>query len=205
MVYRYRSCENLVKKQAVKEEKVMSPTTEKKLEDRLRYILASVVDMVKFAESKNAALMAASSALIFGIFTIIGQSPSLHFGIVIYLYIVAVFLGLGGITCLVSYIPQNSLPRLSSRRQPTRGKNLLFYGNLADLCPESFLKLLYEQSEIELKGIDPIEEDYAEQIIINSRIALLKFRYFTAAIWIILTGLVTPIGVVILYFIRKRQ
>ena len=49
-----------------------------------------------------------------------------------------------------------------------------------------------------------IEEAYAQQIIANSRIASMKYRYFGVALWLTVSAVLTPILAAVLYFFRTR-
>ncbi len=173
------------------------------MEDRLKYILSLVNDWLKFAESKNAALLAADTALGLGLYKILrsdmpgSQSAILYVGFVISLLFVGAFI------CLVSFIPRTTIPWLATTHRPKEDDNLLFYGDIAKYDPKRYIASLYKQSGNDVSEIKAYEEDLAEQIIINSRIALQKYGLFKTALWINVIAGVTPIGAFILWGITK--
>jgi hypothetical protein len=162
------------------------------MEDRLHRILALVNEWLKFAEAKNAALLAANSAIIFGSLKVLETSPPLPRWLLIYIYLAIVAVALAASLSLLSFLPKTRLPWLGSTKRPTPEDNLLFYGDIACYDPRSFLEALYRQAGTNFSQPDSLEEDYAEQIIINSRIALSKFRFFSLALWITVSALLTP-------------
>lgn len=174
------------------------------MEDRLRYILSSVNDWLRFAESKNAALLVANSAVIFGVLRVLKGSTPLRDGLMLYLYFSLSLLVLSGALCFLSFIPQLEIPWLASQRQTTDDDNLVFYAEIADYSPQDLLKALYRKSNLELDDPAPLEEDYAAQIVVNSRIAVRKYRFFSAAIWLALIAIVTPVGAALIYLLKKK-
>jgi len=175
------------------------------MEDQLQYILSTVNTWLKFGENKNAALLAVDSAVVFGVVRLIVRSDHLGYYASIYLYLGIFFLAVSGLFCLISFIPNLEIPWLATRREVGEGDNLLFYGDVADYSPEEFLKELRRRREQETTKIELIEQDYAEQIIINSRIALLKYQCFNGGIWLAITALVTPIGTLLIYLLKRNN
>lgn len=173
------------------------------MKDRLKYILSLVNEWLKFAESKNAALLAADTAMALGLLKVL-QSYTLPSQIVkLYLSFSIVFLALAAIVCLISFISQVTIPWLATKCRPSETDNLLFYGDIAKYNPEKYMEKLYKQAMKDLDEIDAYEEDIAEQVIINSRIALRKYKLFNVALWLnVIVGL-TPVGALILLGIIK--
>jgi hypothetical protein len=161
-----------------------------KIEQKLIYSFGLVNDWLKFAEAKNAALVTLSGATVFGLlsYTSSAQNLSLTWKIGIFAGI-----ALQIIACLVSlasFLPKISRLKILGTGRKTRltdNDNLLFFG---DLCKYSSKELvnavahLYFQDESYLKSQHKAHLDIADQIIINSRIAVSKFRLFKIALWI---------------------
>lgn len=173
------------------------------MEDRLRMILGLVNDWVKFAEAKNAALLAATSAIVLGILTALEAFPPLPWWLLGYVYLATGAIVLAASLCLLSFLPRTRLPWLGSMRRPSPEDNLLFYADIACYDPRTFLETLYSRSGVRSGQPNPLEEDYAEQIIVNSRIALAKFRFFSLALWITISALLTPVATILVLIWRK--
>ncbi len=161
------------------------------MEDRLKAILGYANEWLKFAEAKNAALLTFSSGLTF---TLLKNPPPLAISPWFqgaYQFAVALFF-LSAIVCLVSFIPQVKIPWLSSLRKTTGDENIYFYGDVAAYSPEVLLKTIYEKSGLgQDKSKMKLELDLAGQIVINSRIALKKFKHFTLAVWTTLGAVIS--------------
>jgi hypothetical protein len=183
----------------------MKTTTKTQMEKRLRYVLSLVNGWLEFAEKKNAALLAADSAAVFGVLACLDRATSLHVGILLCLYLGLALLGLAATCCLISFIPQFQIPWLAARRKTSRDDNLVFYADIANYDPASFLQALYEHSGIEEIKDDALMSDYAEQIITNSRIAERKYRCFNTAIWLTVAAVLTPLGAIVICLLRKRR
>ncbi len=156
------------------------------MEDRLRYVLSVVNEWLKFAEAKNGALLAVDVAIVFGILQLTSNASSrgwIPFAISL--------IGLSAISALLSFIPQLKVTSPKERKGDDKATSLIFYGHFAKYQPESYVKTMYSRVGIEAPSITPIELDFAQQIIINSRIALRKNRYFSAGLWLTVLGLVS--------------
>jgi hypothetical protein len=98
------------------------------MEIRLKNIFDSVTDWLKFAEAKNAALIAVNSAIIFGFINIIQNNITLICWIRVYLLISIILLLLALSLSLISYIPQVNLPRILPKKISESKDNLFYYG-----------------------------------------------------------------------------
>ena len=65
----------------------------------------------------------------------------------------------------------------------------------------SYLAGLYLASGLEPKDFPLLHRMYAEQIINNSRIAWRKFSYFRMGTWATISGVLTPVAALILFFV----
>jgi hypothetical protein len=175
------------------------------MEDRLRYILSNVNDWLKFAEGKNAALLAANSAIVVGALRLVDGKEFIFQWAEYYFYFSIAMSSLGGVLCLLSFVPKVKIPWLLPTSLSHEKDNLVFYGDISCYDPSSYVRALYTQNGANLERIDPFEEDLAEQIILNSRIALRKYQLFNAALWLDITALLTPVvSFILLVFLRRK-
>jgi hypothetical protein len=163
------------------------------MEDRLHRILKSVDEWLRFAEAKNGALIVANGAIVFGALKALEAPRALPPWVLLYVYAATAVISLAGVIALLSFLPETTLSWLGSTKRPAPEDNLLFYGHAASYDPRGYLEALYERAQLRPTSVSPLEEDYAEQIIVNSRIALRKFGLFTIALWITIVALLTPI------------
>jgi|Deesub1362A_J573_1020465.scaffolds.fasta_scaffold04695_5 hypothetical protein len=175
------------------------------METRLREILDLVNQWLKFAEAKNAALLAANSTIAFALLKSLQQFGSLPLWLNIYVYIAIALLFISAALSLLSFIPKTHIPWIASTRRPAIEDNLLFYGHIAAYDAKSYLKALYRETGADKIEPSGLEEDYAEQIIINSRISLAKYRLFAAGACITLSAILTPILIIPILLITKSD
>ncbi|GAG97629.1 unnamed protein product [marine sediment metagenome] len=156
------------------------------MEERLRYILSTVNEWLKFAEAKNGALLAVDTAIIFGIFKLASDSAWPH---AIFSYLTISLVIASAVSCLVSFIPRIKIPTVTLNQKPNTGVSLLFYAHIAKYDPESYLKDLYGQSDSTTPS-SSFEMDFARQIVTNSGIAVKKYHCFTVALWLTVVALI---------------
>lgn len=173
---------------------------QKEAEDKLWKIFANVNDWLKVAETKNAMLIGFNGASIFGLSRVMGSIDS---GLWWYFFMVCLIFIASLITSLVSFVPRLvDLPFSSVSK--SKFKNLYFFEYLKDLTMENLLKEHFKEPE---GGVFPDSlKDLAGQIISNSKIASLKYSYFTIAIWLTICGIVTPIigGLIFMTWYSKQ-
>lgn len=173
--------------------------------ERLSETLNSVNDWLKFAEAKNAVLVAASGVGIWGCFRM-AVLPATNCYVDVYLAIVALFMSLGFITSLLSFLPVLEYRWIVPRFEENRGGNLLYFGHLATFSKSELLKKYREATGSKESDVNELHSMYAEQVIINSRIALAKFAFFERAVNFVLWGVLTPVlAVPLLYVAKKRR
>lgn len=171
------------------------------MEEQLKPISANVNDWLKFAETKNAAIIAADAAAALGALAVlISNTQNLKTWFYFYLYNFIIFLLLSGLIALISVIPKTNISLAKPKENRMADDNLLFYGDIAKYDPKEYLTEMrgrYGKTETEITGL---EIDYAEQIVINSQIALRKFDIFRAATWLAVAAIITPILAIILFY-----
>jgi hypothetical protein len=171
------------------------------MEDTLKDILLNVNEWLKFAEAKNAALIALNLGSIFGATTTITQSqheiPQL---ILYYLYSFILLNGLGLFISLFSFWPQFHEETLGKKIEdivfPKKLRvkpSLLYYGLIRDYDPDMYLAKLCEFCKKEVDKCSSLELDYANQIVISSKITFRKYIYFKAALICTISAMLTPV------------
>jgi hypothetical protein len=157
------------------------------MKDHLQFVLTTTNDWLKFGEAKNLAALAFAGTAI-GAYVRAVDIINLPIAVKIFVSAGIAGLTIAGISALLSFIPTLNIPYLYSKRAPQDSDNLLFYGHIAHYQPSEFLerteKLVGQQHH------DAIDEHYAAQIITNARIALRKYRLFSAACWSGLAGII---------------
>lgn len=148
------------------------------MEERLRYILTTVNEWLKFAEAKNGALLVADIAILFGVFGLLNESTGQR----VFIYLAIVLVIVSAISSLVSFIPQLKVFPLISKKRKGGKASLIFYGHIAEYEPQSYVEALHVESGAEPTVIASIEVDYAQQIIMNSRIAMRKYLCFNVGL-----------------------
>jgi hypothetical protein len=176
------------------------------MEERLKEILALVNEHQRFAETKNAALLAVDAAAVLGVLQVLAGDAQVQRALAIYLISVGIAAVISGIMTLLSFVPQTHIPWIRILSDPTPADSLLFFGDIQKYNPDRYLEALRVATNTQKQQPTKLERMYAEQIIVNGRITARKFTYFRYAIWMILAGLLTPVGVAILApIIRDRH
>ncbi len=158
------------------------------MEERLKYICGLVNDWLKFAEAKNAAMVAAVCALI-----VVGCD---HFPASTESWPVrwtcfggcALLILAGGLS-LASFIPKLTFKWTESKTGANAEHNLFYFEHIAAYSAFGFLDALYD-AESQESPKRKLEVDLAGQAVINSQIASSKFLQFKTACWVALAGFV---------------
>jgi len=163
------------------------------MEERLRYIFDLVNDWLKFADAKNGALFVAASGLAIATAKL-GPRLQAHTWPLWIGSAGFVFLVLAALICLFSFLPHLRFLWLLPRAGTSKDDNLFFYGHIANYAPGDYLRALRKAAgEV---GVAPdVERHLSGQIVINSRIALQKFRLARAAAYLLFAGAVIVIAI----------
>ncbi len=169
--------------------------------DTLKDMLSKVNEWIKFAEAKNAANVAFCSAGIFAVARMSLGAESLNKFLLIYLVVVLILLVISSALSLLSFIPQLKTPwvHIGSR---DKDDNLLYFGHACKYTASTYLDKLHSGKAQKSENYD-LELLYSGQIVINSRVALVKFKQFDLAILFTLTAILSPIGALLVYKLRK--
>lgn len=151
-------------------------------EEQLYKVFSNVNDWLKFAEAKNAMLIAFNGASTFGIIKLfdiktIKDSQLLS----VYVAFVICCLIFSTINCLISFVPR---VKIIDGDFYNAGKipNILFFEYLKG---KSNIEIIREiTGKAEVQTYSRLEKDIAEQIKQNSIIASRKYAHFTVSVWI---------------------
>ena len=160
--------------------------------DYLEKQYAHVFDMVKFAETKNAILIAFNGAIIFGMAKLANDIDSIYLYYFLLFTIamcsISIFISLSALVAKIRHSTNNS-----SFQQ---NENLLFFATLARMTQNELIKKLKTQYRCESSNEDH-EKDLARQVIITSQIAARKFKLFNIAMAFTFSGLLTPLSLIV--------
>ena len=178
-------------------------TTKDKNEAYEKILIANLQrtnDFLKFAEAKNAALLAIASGWIIAIINLLCSdkiiSDCFKCSIVIALFLSI----LAALFAMFSFLPRLNLPAfLGGKRAGPHSKNLLYYGDIASLP----IKTL--QKDIQLRYMptsNGFTKDYINDLIVqlsvNSEITMRKMCIFRAGMWLmLLSGMTLLLSVLI--------
>jgi len=177
-------------------------------EEQLYKIFTNVNDWLKFAEAKNFGLLTLNAAIAFGLTQVEFSNESVIKTIAFCVFFP--FLTLSFIPCLISLFPivtkiesknkkgeiRNSMKFvnfLSNKIDKDKSfENIHFYGYLKDLeedkFEEKFLKKIGSTDKF-----TKYETELATQILYNSRITSLKYKFFKIGAFLFLFGLIISI------------
>lgn len=174
------------------------------MEEQLKTIFANINEWLRFAEAKNGALLAANAATIFGAIQVVLGERELNFWWYLYLYVLIFFIVLSIIITLVSFLPRTKIPWIRQIGEKQKYDNLLFFGDISKYTPSDYIEHVIK---LYGKDITPSRLDYiyAEQIVINSRIASKKYEFFRVAMWCTIAGIMTPLLAFIMYLLFKDK
>lgn len=184
--------------------------------DKLLKIFQIVIDWVKYAEAKNAVLLGFCGAGITAIITYLSTASKILNSLSIALPISLLNLCFCALFCAISFLPRINLehliwlrgkPSISRKRVSSNLDNLYYYGHLLKYKDEELLEA-FNQLYFVNKINKPYNKEYldlANQIIINSEIAFLKFKMFTFSLWFLIASiLIIPI-IVLSYLVIFRH
>ena len=142
--------------------------------------LQRVIDFLKFAETKNAALLALSSAWTLATIGLECAGRTLP-GLFTFTVPIALVLVLAAaILATLSFFPKVRLPKfLGGKKAGPHHKNLLFFGDIASMTVKEFsqaIRARYYPVKDELR--EEYLSDLAVQINVNSSITLRKMQLF---------------------------
>lgn len=152
---------------------------EEQFEKLMSANLARAVDFLKFAETKNAALLTFCSAWILAILGAIASQKPLPEFITNGLQLSLPFFSIGAWIAIASFLPKLSIREFF--RAHRQRDNLLYFGDIETIPIEEFLQRARQRYLP--KDNHSITDDYVDdlsmQIAVNSRIVARKMRLFS--------------------------
>ncbi|ALF51943.1 hypothetical protein ACX27_02260 [Nostoc piscinale CENA21] len=168
--------------------------------NKLLVIFQNVNEWLKFAEAKNAVLLAFSGAGMTATITVLATVETLPNSLRIGLLLTTSLLCISALICSLSFIPKTNLERLLwVQTMPERNStsaikdtdNFYFFGDLQKYNSQRLLAAL-NNYYFDNTMLDPFKKEYkdiASQITINARITFLKFRIFTYAVYLLIISI----------------
>lgn len=187
-------------------------TTEKDVTDKLILIFQIVSDWLKYAETKNSILLAFSGAAITAIITYIATAK-LSFDIQVSLFITLFLLFISSIVTSFSFLPKTDLEQIQWLKSKPSNKNNIhlketdnFY-YFQDLRKYKAYELIESLNKLyfnsKITNLDTKEYiDIANQIIVNSEIAFMKFKLSGVSSWLLMLAIFFTMLTIIVDFIR---
>lgn len=182
------------------------------METKLKEILALVIEWVKFAEAKNAGLLVLNSSSIFALLSVYKDLYEIphHNGIKLaaIMFVLMSFCSIWYVieSITAKYDPQKIQERITKKREKLEREgllainnvNLTFYGDLANLSRAELLSKLQNEYGLIISSKDKLEKDLADQVLINSNIALDKFELFNKGIVATRNAFLISVAIVII-------
>ena len=151
------------------------------MEDKLETILKHVNDWLKFAEQKNATLLALDAGTIWGVSKLLNDT-STETNIVFILSSTGYFFLIVSIAiCLTAFMPVLTNVWFKCGDKNTTD-NALYFGDIAKYTPSEYLAFLRNKLRKKSSVLE-WELDYSNQITNNASIALEKYKRYTLASW----------------------
>lgn len=153
--------------------------------------LSRVLDLLKFAEAKNAALLTFSSAWIIATINLLSTDRTIPDSLATALKIALILFILAALVAMWSFLPKLKLDLF--HRDPLQPKNLLYFGDIATFDATAYRKRVLERY-MSADG-PPTTENYLDdlmiQVAVNSKIAKRKFVIFNIGAGLIVMALIT--------------
>ena len=169
----------------------------------LESTLNQIVDWLKFAEAKNAALVGIGCATIFGVVRLYSSLSIESDLITLYVTSFTIFVAAAIVISLTSFIPRVAPPFWIKMPDKEEGDNPLFFGHACKYSKRTYLELFNRYSELDSHKECKLELAFCDQIVNNSKVSFIKYRVFSSAVFLFLAGVLTPLGALVLYWVRE--
>ena len=159
---------------------------------QLKEMFSNVNDWLKFAELKNGMMVALNSTFVLAVIKSEFKEKfqaGVYF-VVLSLFVISLILSISSYLPKIKCIDDNWLIGKKKGIKPER--NLLFYGDIYNISKNDLVNKVYKEyfkKDISNIEINKIELDYAEEIIVNSKIAIYKYFLFKLSLYITLFSL----------------
>lgn len=164
--------------------------------DELKDIFDNVNNWLKFAEAKNATMTAGNGLVIFGVSKLILMKDlNINEYLLYYIYFSLFMMTLSFVVALISFMPNVKLPSYIFNNNEKKANNLLFFGSIMEYNEDNYLRDLKDTLGLENDNYkkNKINQMYANQIIINSKIAMKKYKLFNMSLHFTLVAILSPI------------
>lgn len=162
--------------------------------------LTKTNDWLKFAEAKNGALIAVACAVMLGVLREAFSIDEISLPLLLYVSSFFVLSVISLSISLASFLPRLKKPFWVTIDEKKDSDNPFYFGDACKYTGYEYLKLLNIEGASDHKRI---LEKAADQIVTNSRVAFMKYRLFTAAAWLFLSAILTPLGALIILTLRE--
>jgi hypothetical protein len=167
-------------------------TTEQReaLNDALSATLSRTIDFLKFAETKNAALLTFASVWLVALINLLSNHRIAHSGPRIAVVVSLFLFALAAVVALYSFLPKLKLSAF--HRDPERQKSLLYFGDISEFDAATYVVRFSEQytSEPDEVFSERYLHDLGVQVAANSAITFRKFKLFNVGGALVLAALV---------------
>ncbi|SHK59206.1 Pycsar system effector family protein [Alicyclobacillus tolerans] len=154
------------------------------MKDELKYLFDKVNDWLKFAEAKHVAIITFDTAALFGLISLLTNS-SIATAIKVPVTIFVMGIAISLLISLFSFSPiTNSSKIIRTEGGIAKNDNLLYFGDISKYESPQYKEALKEKFKCQLSEW---EGQLADQILINSKIVMRKFKLFNWSVWVVLT------------------
>lgn len=175
----------------------------------LNSIFENVNKWLQWGEAKNAAIFAANIAILLATLSVISDFKCIKITpFIIALLVGIILIFLSSIACFISLYPQLDKVRPCKdegnvKQNRNSHSNVIFFADCSKFeSGQNYLEAFNKK----LEDIDDpnfsIENDYACEIIINSRICNFKYRWFKISSWLFIFAILSIILSLIFKFCR---
>lgn len=190
------------------------------MEERLKFAFTNVNEWLRFAEAKNAAIIAVDGGLAIGILNLLCGAQNWPLVARVYGWMAVMLLGGACLSSLLSFCPQTKIGR---RRRPPpadpQRDSLYLYSDVRKYPHVIYLRTLTAavgpsggkgSSPPPATGASgggaagqpvPLELQLAQQIVTNADIAWWKYGFFRWSLYLTIGALFTPITAILVYLV----
>jgi hypothetical protein len=172
------------------------------LDKALSGTLSRTIDFLKFAETKNAALLTFASAWLLALANVLTSDRIPYPGPRAAIAASLLLFALAALVALWSFLPKLKLDNF--HRDPERQKSLLYFGDIAEFEATTYARRFGERYGNDPKQV--VSENYlldlAVQVSANSALTLRKFNIFNlgAALVVLALFILTVTAALLTYF-----
>ncbi|WP_438453971.1 hypothetical protein [Vibrio alginolyticus] len=176
------------------------------LESKLEVIFSNTNDWLKFAEAKNIGLIALNGALLVGLLQSLDAIKSFRLIYQLYFLLIAICSSASCSVALISLIARLEAPWwLVSfiKNSKCEKDNLTFFLDISKYSGKQYLEMCenkYPQLTISCRNYCL---HLAEQITSNAKISTIKYKQFNVALFLLLGGILTPLGLWVFSYIKQ--